>query len=89
MNKRDVAEIRKRLNYQKNSITCLRGCYVSKEGQVIAEFNHSLHAFPREEMEKYLALFKRTLSGEIGQTLLPIDFTPEQVMDGVEHALLT
>ena len=89
MNKRDIAEIRKRLNYQKNSITCLRGCYVSKEGQVIAEFNHSLHAFPREEMEKYLALFKRTLSGEIGQTLLPIDFTPEQVMDGVEHALLT
>ncbi|MBE5776314.1 MAG: DUF4317 domain-containing protein [Clostridiales bacterium] len=89
MNKRDVAEIRKRLNYQKNTITCLRGCYVSAKGEVISEFNHSLHAFPREEAEKYLALFKKVLSGEIGQSLLPIDFTPEQVMDGVEHALLT
>lgn len=89
MNKKDVADIRKRLNYQKNHITCLRGCYVTGQGEVISEFNHSLHAFPREEGEKYLALFKRALSGELGQNLLPIDFSPEQVMDGVEHALLT
>ena len=89
MNKKDIAEIRRRLNPQKNQITCLQGCFVGKNGEVISTFTHSLAAMPREESEKYLAIFKRTLSGEIGQTLLPIDFTPEQVQESTEHALLT
>ena len=63
MNRQDVAEIRRRLNPDKNNIDCIRGCYVDEKGQVISAFSRSLLTLPQEEAEKYLSLFKRTLSG--------------------------
>ena len=43
----------------------------------------------QEEAEKYLAIFKRTLSGTQGQNLIDIQFDPERLMDSPEHQLLT
>ena len=89
MNKKDIAEIKRRLQLEHNNITCIRGCYVNKQGEVISAFSRSLVGMAQEEAEKYLAIFKRVLSGTQGQNLLDIDFTPEQVMDSPEHQLLT
>ena len=89
MNRKDIAEIRRRLNYEHNAITCIRGCYVQKDGEIISSFTRPMQALPREEAEKYLAIFRRILSGEHGQNLLDVDFSPEQVMNGAEHRLLT
>ncbi len=89
MNKKDLAEIRRRFNFEHNAITCIRGCYVQKGGEIISSFTKPMQALPREEAEKYLAIFRRTLSGEQGQNLLDVDFSPEQVMNGEEHRLLT
>lgn len=89
MNKKDLAEIRRRFTLEHNNITCIRGCYVNNQGQVISSFSRSLVGMAQEEAEKYLAIFKRTLSGVPGQNLLDIDFSPEQVMEGQEHRLLT
>ena len=89
MNKKDIAEIRRRLNYEHNAITCIRGCYVQKDGEIISSFTKAMQAMPREEADKYLAIFRRILSGEPGRNLLDVDFTPQQVMDGKEHRLLT
>lgn len=88
MNKKDIAEIRRRFSLEHNNITCIRGCYVNSQGEVISSFTRSLVGMSQEEAEKYLAIFKRTLSGVQGQNLLDIDFTPEQVMEGQEHRLL-
>ncbi|MBQ8137662.1 MAG: DUF4317 family protein, partial [Clostridia bacterium] len=66
MNKKDIAEIRRRFNFEHNSISCIRGCYVQKDGEIISSFNKPLQSLPREEAEKYLAIFRRALSGEIG-----------------------
>ena len=88
MNKKDIAEIRRRFNLEHNNITCIRACYVNNQGEIISSFTRSLVGMPQEEAEKYLAIFKRTLSGVQGQNLLDIDFTPEQVMDSREHRLL-
>ena len=88
MNKKDIAEIRRRFTLEHNNITCIRGCYVNGQGEIISSFTHSLVGMAQEEAEKYLAIFKRTLSGVRGQNLLDIDFTPEQVMEGQEHRLL-
>ena len=89
MNSKDIAEIRKRFNPEKNSITCIRGCYVSSQGEIISTFSRSLVNMPKEEAEKYLAIFKRTLSGVQGQNLIDIDFDPERMNASPEYQQLT
>ena len=89
MNKKDLNEIRRRFGFERNSLSCIRGCYVQKDGKIISSFDKPMQALPREEAEKYLAIFRRVLSGEPGQNLLTVDFSPEQVMNSDEHRLLT
>lgn len=89
MNKKDIAEIKRRFNLEHNNITCIRGCYVNNQGEVISSFTRSLVGMAQEEAEKYLAIFKRTLSGTQGQNLIDIFFDPETMADSSEHQLLT
>ena len=89
MNKKDIAEIKRRFNLEHNNITCIRGCYVNKQGEVISSFTRSLVNTPQEEAEKYLSIFKRTLSGTQGQNLIDIAFSPEDILRSPEHQLLT
>ena len=89
MNKKDIAEIKRRFNLEHNNITCIRGCYVNNQKEVISSFTRSLVGMGQEEAEKYLAIFKRTLSGNQGQNLLDISFDPETLADSAEHQLLT
>ena len=89
MNKADISEIRRRLSPEKNNIDCIRGCYVDEKGEIISMFTHSLLTLPQEEAEKYLAIFRKTLSGLPGKNLVDIAFRPDQVMEGEEHRLLT
>lgn len=89
MNKQEIAEIRRRLNPDRNSIDCIRGCYVDEKCDIISEFSHSLLTLPQEEGEKYLALFRRALSGIPGKNLIEIAFRPDQVADSEQHRLLT
>ncbi len=89
MNKKDIAEIKRRFNVEHNNITCIRGCYVNNQGEVISSFTRSLVGMAQEEAEKYLAIFKRTLSGNQGQNLLDIRFDPETMETSPEYQLLT
>lgn len=89
MNKKDIGRIKRRLNLEKHNITCLRACYVNRQGEIISSFTRALQGMGREEGEKYLSLFKKILSGNPGQNLLDMDFTPEQVMESREHQLLS
>lgn len=88
MNRKEISEIRRRFNMDKNAISCVRGCYVNDKREIVSAFNRSLLTFPQEEAEKYLAIFKRTLAGVPGRNLIDISFRPDQVMDGDEHKLL-
>lgn len=89
MTNKEILEIRKRLNLEKNNITVIRGCYVSSQGEIISTFSRSLRGMGQEEAEKYLAIFKKTLSGTQGQNLLNIDFDPEKMNDSPEYQHLT
>ena len=89
MNKQEISEIRRRLNLDKNNISCIRGCYVNEKKEIISEFTHSLLTLPQEEAEKYLAIFKRALSGTQGKNLIDITMRPDEVMEGEHHRLLT
>ena len=89
MNKKDITEIKRRFNLEHNNITCIRGCYVNNQGEVISSFTRSLVGMGQEEAEKYLAIFKRTLSGNQGQNLVDIHFDPETMETSPEYQLLT
>ncbi len=88
MNRKEIAEIRRRLSPDRNAVSCIRGCYVSDKREIISTFNYSLLSLPQEEQEKYLALFKRALAGVPGKNLVDIEFRPDQVMGDPAHQLL-
>lgn len=88
MNRKEIAEIRKRFNPERNNVTVIRGCYVNQEGEIISDFAASPLAMPQEEADKYLSIFKKTLSGVPDKNLVDMSFTTEQVREGAEHALL-
>lgn len=88
MNKKEIAEIRRRLNVERAALTCIRGCYVNTNREIVSMFKQSPKTMPEEELEKYLAIFKKTLSGTPDKNLIDLEFTTEQVREGEEHALL-
>ena len=88
MNDKEIAELRRRLHPERHSITKIYGCYVSEEKEIIATFAQSPGLMPQDETEKYLALFKRSLSGSNRKNLVDICFSTKQVADSDEHRLL-
>ena len=46
MNRKEIAEIRRRLNPDKNAISCIRGCYVNEKREIVSAFNYSLLSLP-------------------------------------------
>ena len=64
MNRKEIAEIRRRFNPDKNAISCIRGCYVSERREIVSMFNRPLLTIPTEEA--VMAILSR-FRGEILQ----------------------
>lgn len=88
MIQKEIGEIKKRLTPDKNCINKIYGCFVNNKKEIISGIECSMALLPLTETEKYLALFKKTLSGTIGKNLIDIEFSTHQVTDGDEHKLL-
>ena len=88
MNKKDIAEIRRRLNAESHNPIDVRGLYVNGKGAVVSAFHKSLMSLPQEEAESYLAIFKRLFSGDFGKNLSMIHFPMDEVMEGECHGRL-
>lgn len=88
MNDKEISEIRRRFRPDRTNITHICGCYVNDNKEIIATFDQSIALAGEEEKEKYMALFKRALSGSQGKNLLDITFRTAQVADSEEHRLL-
>ena len=69
------------------SISMLRGLQDVKIIMPIVLCSYLVLNIP--ENEKYMAIFKKVLTGSFGQSLLPVDFSAQQVMEGQEYALLS
>lgn len=89
MNQKELREIRRRFQPDRSSITHIYGCYVNSNREIISELDESLGLLTKEEVEKYLSLLKKTLSGALGRNLLDITFATKQVLDSEEHKLLS
>ena len=78
MNKKEISEIKRRFTKTKCSITRICGCYVDAEKQKRMTLKEAFLGLPEEEMFKYIDIFRKTLSGSIGKTLMNMEFPVEQ-----------
>ena len=88
MTQKDLAAIKRRLNPDKRSPVMIRGCYLDPKGEILSTFHLPVGMLAQEENEKYMGLFKKTLSGTPGQNLIPVSFSTEQVNGDDAYALL-
>ncbi len=72
MTQKDFSEIRKRLQAEKRAATLIRGWYVDATGKVLTSFKTPVGLIPQAEYEKYMVLFKKTLSGTVDQNLIDV-----------------
>lgn len=89
MNQKELNEIRRRIKPERSSINHIYGCYVNSNKEIISYIDESMGLLSKEEVEKYLALMKKTLSGTLGRNLVDLSFATKQVMDSDEHRLLS
>ena len=92
MNKREVQEIKKQFTPENCTITRIAGCYVDGEKEKKMEDEQAFLSLPEEEMFKYFDIFRKTLSGNIGKTLLNMQYMVDTERsgdpEGYEHELL-
>ena len=81
-------EIRRRMAPNKSNISKIYGCYVNSNQEIISYLEESLGLMPELEMERYMTLLKKSLSGGLGKNLIDIVFSTQQVLDSDEHRLL-
>ncbi len=86
---KDIAELRRRFRPEKSSIARVRGCYVSKQKEIIATFNQSLGLMDEDEAGELLTILKKVLSGTPDKNLHDVEFSTAQVLESEEHKLLT
>lgn len=89
MNKKEVLEIRKQFQPDTGVITRICGCYVDHEKEKKCERKDAFLSLPEEEIFKYLDIFKKTVSGSLGKTLLDMEFPlVQEETDGTQAFLL-
>ncbi len=82
MNKAEVLEIRKQFTPDRCTIDHICGCYVDYEKNKRLVFRKAFGSIPEEEMFKYLDIFKHTLSGVFGRSLINLEFPIDQEQEG-------
>ena len=87
MNQKEIGELRRRLRPEKCAIKSVYGCYVNGNKEIVSYLDESLGRMSEEEVEKYLSLLKKTLSGSLGKNLVDIVFATEQVQESGKRSL--
>ncbi len=89
MNKKEVAEIKKRFTKKNASFSRMAGCYVDMNHEKVCSFNGQFLTLPENEFHKYLEIAGKTLSGTMGNNLLNLSFLAgEEAAGGHQHALM-
>ena len=88
MNKKEVAEIKRRLKKESCTITRMVGCYVNSSKDKVCTISESFLNLQDEEFHKYLELASKTLSGTIGNNLIELEFPLEAEAIGAPQQTL-
>lgn len=90
MNKKEVAELKKRYKKEQASFTKLAGCYVDADKKVVSKWNSKFLNLDDEEFFKYLDIAKKSLSGTMGNNLLTLEFSEEGTkMTDIQKVLMS
>ncbi len=81
MNKKEVAELKRRFKKDAATFTRLVGCYVNGDHKKVCKFGGQFLTLEDDEYYKYLEIANKLLSGTLGNNLLNLDFpiTEEEV----------
>ena len=88
MTNKETGELRRRMKPDRTNFTAVYGCYVAGSGEILSTFREPVGLMSEEDKEKYLAIFRRVLSGTPDKNLIDLPFTTKQVADSDEHRLL-
>ena len=89
MDKKGVAELKRRLTKENCTFTRLCGCYVDADKNKVVDLSETFLNLEDEEFYKYLEIAKKTLSGTIGNNLLELNFPlDEEAAGGRQQFLL-
>ncbi|MBQ1376490.1 MAG: DUF4317 family protein [Lachnospiraceae bacterium] len=89
MNKKEVAEIKRRLKKGEASFSRVAGCYINGNKEKVCIFDQTFFSLEEEDNGKYLDLARKTLSGTLDNNLLNLDFPlSEEEAGGRQERLL-
>lgn len=90
MNKKEVAEIRKRIKPESGCIKKIKPYFITPEKRCLPLNTDRFPLMTNEEQEHYCKVFKSVLSGKEGKKLHSMDILPdaETSTDGVQRLLL-
>lgn len=89
MDKKGVAELKRRFTKENCTFTRLCGCYVDAGKNKVVDLSETFLNLEDEEFYKYLEIAKKTLSGTIGNNLLELNFPlDEEAAGGRQQFLL-
>lgn len=89
MNEKEIGEIRRHLRADRCAVGALYGCFVNEKKEIASRFRLSFAGASKEDTDAVLALMRKTLTGAPGKNLVPLPFSPAQVMDSDEHRLFS
>lgn len=82
MNKKEVAELKRRLKKESCTIHRITGCYVDSSKEKVCTFAEDFVNLEDDEFHKYLEIANKTLSGTVGNNLIELDFPLEEEVNG-------
>lgn len=82
MKKKDVLELKRRLNKNACTFTRVHGCYVNSDKKIVTHIRETFLNLDDTEFFKYLDIARKVLSGTIGNNLLELEFPLEQEKTG-------
>lgn len=88
MLKKDVLELKKRFTKNGCTFTKMAGCYIDSEKNKVVNIHETFLNLEEEEFYKYLDIAKKTLSGNIHNNLLELEFPKEEEEVGGKQQFL-
>lgn len=88
MNKKDIAEIKKRFKKDQCTFTKISGCLVNSNKDILLNFKESFLNLEDDDFFRYLEIAKKVLSGTIGNNLLELNFKPDDNLESKKQLSL-
>lgn len=82
MNKKEVAELKRRLKKETCTIQKVTGCYVDASKEKVCTFSENFLNLEDDEFHKYLELASKSLSGTVGNNLVELEFPLDEEING-------